>query len=134
MEHTFQYEPHVLLSPSTISNGSDTIPSVMCDAEPFFPWIKPYILTIVGACVGQAFALYFRFFVNIFGYSGEGKLRHPKATRLIVVIATIQALCISGFYFDIMPTSCIDFLGIKMHYFLWFEWICTVPYLFFLGC
>ncbi len=116
-----------IVSPSSSLSSSSTV--FICTAEPFDPWIKPYILPIVGACVGQALTLYFRYFFN---FSGDGKLRHPKATRLIIGIASIQALAISCFYLDIIPTTCVDFFGVKTHIFLWFEWLCTVPYLFFL--
>ncbi len=105
---------------------------LICLSEPFDPWVKSFMLPIVGACVGQAFALYFRSFISLHGYSTEGKLRHPNATRLMIGIATIQATSILGFYLDIVPTTCVDFLGVKTHFFLWFEWLCTVPYMFFL--
>ena len=105
---------------------------MICLSEPFNPWIKVFMLPIVGACVGQVFALYFRTFLSLHGYSTESKLRHPNATRLMIGIATIQAICIVCFYLDVIPTTCVDFLGVKTNFFLWFEWLCTVPYMFFL--
>jgi hypothetical protein len=115
------------------TTNMETVDSwLICQSEPFDPWIKIFMLPIVGACVGQVFALYFRTFLSLHGYSTESKLRHPNATRLMLGIATIQASCIVCFYLDVIPTTCVDFLGVKTNFFLWFEWICTVPYMFFL--
>ena len=105
---------------------------VVCVSEPFDPWMKPYLFPIVTACISHAFTLYFRAFMSLYGYGSDGKLRHPNATRLMLAIATIQAAAISSFYFDLLPTTCTSFLGMKTPYFLWIQWICTVPYLFFL--
>lgn len=113
-------------------NATVSLDWLMCMSEPFDPWMKTYMLPIVGACIGQAFALSFRALVSLHGYSSENKLRHPSATVLMIVISTIQAVCITCCYLDIIPTTCVDFLGVKTHFFLWAEWLCTVPYMFFL--
>ncbi len=111
----------------TISSSSSTSNyHLICTAPSYKNWIKPYILLLLGACVGQALTLYGRFLGN------KGGLRHPNASKLLICIATIQAICIICFYFDMMPTTCQDYLGVRLPYFLWFEWLCTVPYTFFL--
>ncbi len=108
---------------------------LICTDKPFLPWIKPYLLLITGASVGQCLALWFRHIITLRGVhssNDQSRLRHPLATKMILHIATMKAFASVGLYSDWIPTTCIDFIGVKSHYFLWFEWLATVPYMFFL--
>lgn len=114
-----------------MSNHSDPNTSV-CRSAPYEPWIKPYILPVLGASVGQTMSLFFRIFISTQGFSTEGRLRHPNATKLIMLISSIQSVAFVLFYTDALPYTCKDFLGVRTPLFIWFEWSCTVPFMFFL--
>eukprot|EP01039_Chlorochromonas_danica_P009966 gene9966-11016_t len=103
----------------------------ICKESEYASWTKYYIHYIVGGGMGLNLSQFFRVFVTFSGFS-DGKLRHPNAIAMLMMISTTQFLSISAFYFDILSSTCIDFIGIKTSPLMWFEWICTVPYMFFL--
>jgi hypothetical protein len=103
---------------------------LLCTAEPFDPWLKPYMLMIAGASTGQVLALWFRYTFSL--RRMQSHVRYPLASRFILFLATMKAFASIGFYADWIPTTCQDFLGVKTHFFIWFEWLTTVPYMFFL--
>lgn len=105
--------------------------SVICKFDPFAPWTKNYILAIVGAGCGTSAQLWFRTAVSLLGFS-DGSLRHPYATVLMVAISSLQAFAQGCHYLQVIPFTCVDFLSVKTTPFLWLEWICTVPFMFFL--
>ena len=115
-----------------IMNNHADKDSTICRSPNYESWIKPYILPILGASVGQTLSLFFRIFISTQGFSTEGRLRHPNATKLILLISTIQSTAFLMFYSDSIPYTCTDFLGVKTHLCIWFEWTCTVPFMFFL--
>lgn len=105
-------------------------PSI-CNSQPFSAWTKPFVYLVMGASCGQTMAQWFRLFVSLLGFT-DGKLRHPYATRLMLFITSIQSTAIVLFYNDVVSYTCVDFLGIKTTPMLWWEWLSTVPFMFFL--
>jgi hypothetical protein len=106
--------------------------SPICHSEMFSEWTKPYILLVVGGSVGQLIVQIFRVFVQIQGYSLEGKLRHPNATKLMLFICVVQSLSLICTYQQYFNYTCEDFLGVRTSPFMWWEWLTTVPSIFFL--
>ncbi len=114
---------------------------LICTEAPFESWIRPYMLLITGASTGQCLALWFRHIFTLKGpIDPQQELRvnslqikrHPKAAKMMLAIATIKAITSIGFYSNVIPTTCVDFHGVKTNYFMWFEWLTTVPHMFFL--
>eukprot|EP01031_Cornospumella_fuschlensis_P037187 gene37187-45138_t len=103
----------------------------LCVEPGFAPWTKYYLHYIVGGGMGLNLSQFFRVFITFSGFT-DGKLRHPNAIAMLMMISTTQFLCISSFYFDVVSSACVDFLGVKTPPLMWFEWLCTVPYMFFL--
>lgn len=104
---------------------------VVCNSEPYEDWIKYFLFLISGASIGQVTTQFFRLFMPTFGMGG--KLRHPKAFKLILAILCFQFSTTFSFYLGWMTDrTCVDVFDVKSPPFLWIEWLCTVPTMFFL--
>eukprot|EP01040_Poterioochromonas_malhamensis_P014020 gene14020-15488_t len=122
----------ILLFASFLNWNYYYLPSpYVCHSAPFESWVKDYSVLVCGASTGQTLLQYFRVFINTQGFT-DGKLRHPRATRFVLLICSVQSLGVVFYHYDLVPYTCVDFLGVKTPPFLWFEWCCTVPFMFFL--
>lgn len=65
------------------------------------------------------------------GFTSD-KLRHPYATWLVIFISSTQAILQIVNQLEVVPYTCVDFLGVKTSPLLWWEWVSTVPFMFFL--
>lgn len=108
------------------------LPSPMfCTAEPVPEWTNIFTFLVVGATSGTTLQLWFRTIITMTGFTND-KLRHPYATWLVLFISSTQTLTQIANQIGFVPYTCVDFLGIKTHSFLWWEWLSTVPFMFFL--
>lgn len=106
--------------------------SKVCRSESFSAWTQPYILLVTGGALGQTIVYIFRTLVQIQGYSLDGKLRHPNAAKLMMLMTTIQSFTLVCTYKQYISFTCEDFLGVRTSPFMWWEWLTTVPSVFFL--
>lgn len=104
----------------------------ICKAELFSVWTKPYLLLAIGGSLGQTLMQLFTMLMSKLGYSLDGKLRHPKATELMLFISISQSVTLVLTYLDIFPYTCKDHNGVRSSPLIWLEWLSTVPFMFFL--
>lgn len=104
---------------------------MFCSAEPVPEWTNIFTFLVVGATSGTTLQLWFRTIITMTGFTSD-KLRHPYATWLVLFISSTQALTQIANQIGFVPYTCVDFLGIKTHALLWWEWLTTVPFMFFL--
>lgn len=103
----------------------------ICHSPNFDPIVDSYLTFLVGGNLSLWASQIMRMFVATNGFS-DGKLRHPYATYMVMIISTIQMSCNVLTLARVIDFTCEDFLGIRTPVFIWIEWLCTVPYMFFL--
>lgn len=111
----------------------------ICTGEPFSPWTEYYLHYLLGAAMGTNLLQFFRV---LLASVTDNKLRHPNAIAMGMILSTIQFICLSGQYLEGTPSAhsqqivssptCIDSLSIRTTPWMWTEWICSVPWMFFL--
>ena len=104
----------------------------ICRANDFDPWTTTFIRVVLGASLGTWFSQCFRMLFSWVENRGS-RARVPSHASILLMISTIQALCIFMHCSGIFESPiCTNIYGTRMPFFLYWEWCSTVPTILFL--
>lgn len=101
--------------------------------------VKSISLPILGAIVGQLLGLIYktmfsfakRFYSDQYSHEYEGT-KHIYVYFLMIFISCIQLTTTVITFYDHYKYTCVDFLQVENFPYIWAEWLCVVPLMFFL--
>jgi hypothetical protein len=116
----------LILTHSSLDNFS------ICHEEKFATWTNDFLTFYFGGSVFICVILILRVILPFLGLS-EGSVKYPEAILLTQSVSVI--ICLSLGAERLLPHvhPCSDYLGVKTSPFLFFDWICTLPFLFYLA-
>ena len=110
-----------------------------CKENSFSDVVKWISLPIMGAVFGQLLGLIYKLMFSFVKriYSDQYSLeyegtKHIYVYLLMIIISCIQLTTTLITYYDQHQYTCIDFLQVENFPYLWVEWLCVVPLMFFL--